>query len=558
MNMRHRIIAAVAIVAAATVTAINLATPAQAAGPALAATLDQTSTWNGGYGAEYLIRNDGDAASTGWAVEFDLPAGSSVASSWRSVRTGSGQHYRFTNAAYNGDIAPGATESFGFNVAGAGLPTNCTIDGRPCAGGGGGGDTQAPTAPGNLRSTAVTSGSVSLAWNASTDNVAVTDYQVLTGATLAATVTGTAATIDGLTPGQAYTFTVRARDAAGNPSPSSNALTVTTPTGGGTGTVVDVSTAAQLRTALSGARPGQTIRLAAGTYRGSFVAASAGTPAQRISLVGPASAVLINDGPAGTAPSCPVPTEGWDSGYGLWLFNAPYWNLTGFTVAESKKGIVADNSQHVTIDGVRVHHVEEEAVHFRRSSADGVIRNSRIESTGLVQPGYGEGVYIGSAGSNWGCHGNVDGADRSDRVQVIGNHLGPNIAAEAIDIKEGTFNGVVRGNTFDGQGITGANSGDSWVDAKGIDYLIENNTGTFASPGTFANGYETHNPTTTPSFQNGCGNIWRANSSDLGGQGDWAVNVTSTSKCSGNLNLVYASNTVTNAVRGLTNITVTP
>ena len=42
-----------------------------------------------------------------------------------------------------------------------------------------------------------------------------------------------------------------------------------------------------------------------------------------------------------------------------------------------------------------------EGVHFRRSSADGVIRNSRIERTGTAQPEYGEGVHPGSADSNW-------------------------------------------------------------------------------------------------------------------------------------------------------------
>ena len=79
----------------------------------------------------------------------------------------------------------------------------------------------------------------------------------------------------------------------------------------------------------------------------------AGTAGAPITLTGPSTAVLINDGPSGDAPSCPVPTAGWDSGYGLWLFNAPYWKLKGFSVTESKKGIVLDNSHHVTIDGVR-------------------------------------------------------------------------------------------------------------------------------------------------------------------------------------------------------------
>jgi len=346
---------------------------------------------------------------------------------------------------------------------------------------------------------------------------------------------------------------------ARNTSAASTAVSASTSPGSGGGTTVDVSTAAQLQAALAAATPGQTIRLAAGTYRGSFVVnARAGTASQPITLTGPRSAVIINDGPSGEAPSCPVPTAGWDSGYGLWVFDSPHWNLTGFTVQESKKGIVLDNSHHTTIDSVSVHHLDEEAVHFRRSSADGVIRDSTITDTGLVQQGYGEGVYLGSANSNWACHGNNGGIDRSDRVQVLNNKIGPNVAAEAIDVKEGTYDGVIRGNTFDGQGITGQNSADSWVDVKGIGYLIEDNTGTFRSPGTFAHGYETHNTSTTPALPNGCGNTWRGNRSDLGGVGQYAINVTSVSKCSALPNVVYSSNTVTGAVKGLTNAPVTP
>ncbi|WP_329790153.1 hypothetical protein V1227_39360 [Lentzea sp. DG1S-22] len=49
---------------------------------------------------------------------------------------------------------------------------------------------------------------------------------------------------------------------------------------------------------------------------------------------------------------------------------------------------------------------------------------------------------------------------------------------------------------------------------------------------------------------NGCGNTWRANRSDLGGVGRYAIHVTSVSKCSALPNVVRASNTVTGAVRG--------
>ncbi|MER7618401.1 glycosyl hydrolase family 18 protein [Nonomuraea wenchangensis] len=100
---------------------------------------------------------------------------------------------------------------------------------------GGGTDTTPPSVPGNLRSTGVTSNSVSLAWNASTDNVAVTGYEVYRGSTLVTTVTGTTYTDTGLTASTAYTYTVRARDAAGNRSAASAAVTATTSNGGGGG-----------------------------------------------------------------------------------------------------------------------------------------------------------------------------------------------------------------------------------------------------------------------------------------------------------------------------------
>jgi len=71
-----------------------------------------------------------------------------------------------------------------------------------------------------------------LAWDASTDNVLVTGYVLSNGQT----ATGTTHTVTGLTPDTSYTFTVQARDAAGNLSGPSNSVTVkTTPgTPGGT------------------------------------------------------------------------------------------------------------------------------------------------------------------------------------------------------------------------------------------------------------------------------------------------------------------------------------
>ncbi|GIH06461.1 hypothetical protein Rhe02_45280 [Rhizocola hellebori] len=102
-------------------------------------------------------------------------------------------------------------------------------------GGGSGSDTTPPSVPGTLRVTATTSNSVSLAWNASTDNVGVAGYNVYRAGVQVGTPAGTTFTDTGLSAATAYSYTVRARDAAGNLSAASTAVTGTTQPGGGGG-----------------------------------------------------------------------------------------------------------------------------------------------------------------------------------------------------------------------------------------------------------------------------------------------------------------------------------
>ncbi|MFW6690512.1 cellulase family glycosylhydrolase [Streptomyces sp. MAR4 CNX-425] len=101
--------------------------------------------------------------------------------------------------------------------------------------GGGTGDTEAPTAPGAPAVTGVTHDSATLSWPAAADNVAVTGYDVYavtgTAEDRVAGTTGTSVTVTGLDPDTAYTFAVRARDAAGNVSPRSATVTATTGSG---------------------------------------------------------------------------------------------------------------------------------------------------------------------------------------------------------------------------------------------------------------------------------------------------------------------------------------
>lgn len=96
-------------------------------------------------------------------------------------------------------------------------------------------DTQAPTAPA-LLSSANTETTVDLSWIGATDNLAVTNYNLYKDGVLEAPL-GNVSThqVTGLSAGTAYSFTVRALDAAGNESAPSNAVPVTTNASSGGG-----------------------------------------------------------------------------------------------------------------------------------------------------------------------------------------------------------------------------------------------------------------------------------------------------------------------------------
>lgn len=83
-------------------------------------------------------------------------------------------------------------------------------------------DVQAPTVPANLAAAFITNTSFVLSWSPSTDNIAVTGYDVYrNGVKLnSSTLIGPSYSITGLTPNTTYNMTVRAKDAAGNESAS--------------------------------------------------------------------------------------------------------------------------------------------------------------------------------------------------------------------------------------------------------------------------------------------------------------------------------------------------
>ncbi len=310
-----------------------------------------------------------------------------------------------------------------------------------------------------------------------------------------------------------------------------------TPTPGACGTTrtVNVATASQLTTALQTAQPGDTINVAAGTYAGNFVATVSGTSTCHIILTGPSTTILDSGNNT--------------TGY-VFHLQANYWELRGFTVRNAQKGIVLDGANNNLIDGVTVKDIGDEGVHFRAFSSNNTIQNSTVTNTGLFDPGFGEGIYVGSANSNWDvcCNGQPD---TSNNNKVLNNHLGPNIRAEPIDIKEGTTGGTIDGNYLDATGISGQNFADSWIDVKGNGYTISNSTGVNPNNNScpnFCDGIQIHQALSGW----GNNNTFKLNNLDVrsSGYGFWAQSGTTG-------NVVCTNNTVTNAASGVANIPLT-
>jgi uncharacterized protein YjdB len=148
-----------------------------------------------------------------------------------------------------------------------------------------------------------------------------------------------------------------------------------------------------------------------------------------------------------------------------------YWIVKDLEITVGQKGLVFDNSNYSKAINCKIHNFGNEAVHVRDGSDHVTIDNCTIYNTGNVNPGFGEGVYIGTDKGSWSSYNQY-----VDYTTVKNCTIGPDIRAEAFDIKEGTKETVVEGNTIDGKGISGQNFADSFIDLKGTRTYVRNNT----------------------------------------------------------------------------------
>ena len=182
-----------------------------------------TPTWTGtvyneGYSIWIDYNQDGDFTDAGEQVfTRSATTATPISGSFTvSSSAASGNTRMRVSMKYNG--IPTACESFTYGEV-EDYTVNI-ISAQP--------DTEAPTAPSSLTASNTTETSTDLSWNASTDNVGVTGYDVYQGATVIANTSSTSYQVIGLNSGTSYSFSVIAKDAAGNESVASNVVNVTT------------------------------------------------------------------------------------------------------------------------------------------------------------------------------------------------------------------------------------------------------------------------------------------------------------------------------------------
>ncbi len=246
-----------------------------------------------------------------------------------------------------------------------------------------------------------------------------------------------------------------------------------------TGTPFVVSTGQDLQNAMRNAMPGDLILVAPGSYTApgitvpvhsnggsavvTFEGKNAGTMAAPITVAAQDPShppILKGQGNVTTVAS---------GGYTVHI-SGPYWKVQNLIITDGQKGIILDGSSNSYLCGLEVFGTGDEAIHIRDGSSYCVVEGVHPHDTGLAQPDYSEGFYVGSFSNSPSfdpaCHDNI----------IKKSLLGPNIKSKYVNFQPGSSHNTVDGCDFDGTGAQGANSGYCFVSNKGSGSVIKNST----------------------------------------------------------------------------------
>jgi hypothetical protein len=91
--------------------------------------------WQGGFTANVTITSASSSAIDGWTLTFSFPGDQMITNAWNAAVTQTGASVSATNLSYNAAIAPGGSQSFGFQgtwTTNDTSPTSFSVNGMTC------------------------------------------------------------------------------------------------------------------------------------------------------------------------------------------------------------------------------------------------------------------------------------------------------------------------------------------------------------------------------------------------------------------------------------------
>jgi len=213
-----------------------------------------------------------------------------------------------------------------------------------------------------------------------------------------------------------------------------------------------------IQAALARARPGDTIRVAAGDYSARLVTVRSGRAGAAIAIVGAHGARISGNG----------------SGRQVQIRN-DYVTLRGFTIADADKLVWVEGARHVLIEHNRFENAGGECIRIKYLSSDVRVVDNTIDHCGLTgfdlaaDEHNGEGVYIGTDPGQLDRNPTLV-PDTSNHNAVVGNSIAT-YAAECVDIKEAAS----RNRVIDNDCSHSRDPDGSGFNARGNDNIFSDN-----------------------------------------------------------------------------------
>jgi uncharacterized protein YjdB len=147
---------------------------------------------------------------------------------------------------------------------------------------------------------------------------------------------------------------------------------------------------------------------------------------------------------AQTARSVVVSSSSYTSTSPLRINNSSYVVIDGLVFKKGFSGPdINRNSHHIILHNIEITEVGKSGLNIHGSSNYVDVINCEIHHTGLYEPAYGEGIYVGRGAysSDWSNF-----PDNCEYIRIEGCKIYENGLGEAINIKGETFHATVKGN----------------------------------------------------------------------------------------------------------------